>query len=138
MLIQDGASRTTRKLYVGINYLYRGKEGHYADDCNKSDLRSDNDNVEEGAEVQMLNHDGKNDNKGFDFSFVNICDNRSEDFESDEDSDDDKDLTLQGCSYVHALPPVYNLSPDGTNYNDDEPDNKYPEGGDVAKLTSDE
>ena len=48
----------------------------------------------------MLNHEGESDNKGFDFSFVNTRDNMSEYFESDEDSDDDQDLTLQDYSYV--------------------------------------
>ena len=141
VLIQDGESRTTRKFYAGVNCYNYGKKGHYADDCDKSDRRSDNNNIEEGAEVQMLNHDSESDNEGFDFSFINICDSRNEDFESD----DDKDLTLQGYSYVHNLPPVYDPSPDDTNYNDDETDNtlypyqyiEYPEDKAVAELASD-
>ena len=83
MLIQDGESRTTKIFYVSINCYNCGKEGHYSDNCDKSDRRKNIDNVEEGTEVQMLNHEGESNNEGFDFSFVNINDIRSEDFESD-------------------------------------------------------
>ena len=83
MLIQDGESRTTKRFYAGINCYNCGKEGHYSDNCDKSDRRKNIDNVEEGTEVQMLNHEGESNNEGFDFSFVNINDIRSEDFESD-------------------------------------------------------
>ena len=143
MLIQDRKSRTTRNFFAGINYYNCEKEDHYADDCDKSDRRSDNDNVEENVEVQMLNHDGEIDNEGFDFSFINVCDSRS------KYSVDDKDLTLQDYSHVHILPHVHDPSPDGIDYNDDEPENicypyqyieyiEYLEDGAVAELTSDE
>ena len=146
VLIQDGEARTTKRFYAGINCYNCGKEGHYSDDCDKADRRNDNDNVEEETEVQMLNHEGQNDNEGFDFSFVNISDDRSEDSESDEDSDGNKDLTLQHYSYVRTPPPVHDPSPDGTDYNDDEPDNilypheyiEYPKDGAVTEITSDD
>ena len=147
VLIQDGESRTTKRFYAGINCYNRGNEGHYADDCDKSDRRNDNDNDEEGTEVQVLNHEGESDNEGFDFSFVNTRDNRSEYFESDEDLDDDQDLTLQDYSYVRNPFPIHDPSPDGTDCNvGDGSDNilyphlyiEYPKDGNEVELTSDD
>ena len=37
VLIQDEESRTTNIFYAGVNCYNCGKEGHYADDCDKYD-----------------------------------------------------------------------------------------------------
>ena len=77
---------------------------------------------------------------------LEIVDMVDEMVERENHNSHDLDLTLQGYTYVHDSPPVHNPSPDGTDYNDDEPDiilypHDYidcPEAGTTAVPTGDE
>ena len=77
---------------------------------------------------------------------LEIVDIVDEMVEKENNNSHDFDLTLQGYAYVHDPPPVHDPSPDGTDYNDDEPDRilyphdyiDYPEAGATAEPTGDE
>ena len=54
------------------------KEKHYTDARDRHNRRRNNDNAEEGALVQILNHEDEDDDEGLTFSFVNVGYNRGE------------------------------------------------------------
>ena len=52
------------------------KEKHYTDARDRHNRRRNNDNAEEGALVQILNHEDEDDDEILTFSFVNVGYNR--------------------------------------------------------------